>query len=86
MADGRGIRPIWLAKTIGGTMLGWHDRSKPRPTLNLPRRSRRSDKNLREAMGIHQGRDYLLTKPARTAVLRQGYIRGDQDFYEMQTQ
>jgi hypothetical protein len=73
--------------TIGGTMLGWHDRVKASVDHYLATQVAESEKTSGEAMGVHQGRDYLLTKPGPDSrFYGRGYIRGDQDFYEMQTQ
>lgn len=73
--------------TIGGTMLGWPERVKSSADTYLATQVTDSDKSSGEPMGLHQGRDYLLTKPsANSRFYGKGYIAGDQTFYEMQTQ
>jgi hypothetical protein len=73
--------------TIGGTMLGWPDRVKTSVDTYLATQITGSNKTSGEAMGVHHGRDYLLTKPgANSRFYGKGYVVGDQTFYEMQTQ
>jgi hypothetical protein len=73
--------------TVGGTMLGWHERVKASVDTYLATQVAEADKTSGEAMGLHQGRDYLLTKPGpNSRFYGTGYIQGDQNFYEMQTQ
>lgn len=73
--------------TIGGTMLGWHERVKSSVDTYLATQVTESERTSGEAMGVYQGRDYLLTKPGpHSRFYGKGYIRGDQTFYEMQTQ
>ena len=73
--------------TIGGTMLGWPDRVKTSVDTYLATQITESNKTSGESMGMHQGKDYRLTKPgADSRFYGKGYIAGDQTFYEMQTQ
>ena len=69
--------------TIGGTMLGWHDRVKTSADYYLATQKTTSSYTSGEAMGG----TYLLTKPASTSrFYGKGYVVQDQTFYEMQTQ
>jgi len=73
--------------TIGGTMLGWPERVKTSVDTYLATQLKESDKSSGEGMGLHEGTDYLLTKPGPDSrFYGKGYIVGDQTFYEMQTQ
>jgi hypothetical protein len=73
--------------TIGGTMLGWHDRVKTSVDTYLPAQVTASEKTSGEARGMHDGRDFLLVQPGPDSrFYGRGYIQKDQSFYEMQTQ
>ena len=73
--------------TIGGTMLGWHDRVKASADYYLASQKITSSYTSGESMGVNGSKDYLLTKPATTSrFYGKGYVVQDQTFYEMQTQ
>lgn len=73
--------------TIGGTMLGWHDRVQRSAENYLGHQVTNDSHHSGELMGVVGGKDYLLTKPATNSrFYGKGYIGSDQTFYEMQTQ
>ena len=76
-------RFIGWRTTIGGTMLGWHDRVKTSADYFLPTQITSSSYTSGEA----RGGNFLLTQPATTSrFYGKGYISQGQDFYDMQTQ